>query len=781
MNRVVIAAVLLVASDIGCNASNDACVPGRQISCSCVGGSVGSQACNDDGSGFAACICPDGGGQLDSGTDSAAGSGGDASTGGTGGSSTSVQLSGSAAKGPFMIGSTVDVAPVDSVGNPTGTTYSTVTTDDFGDFAVHFSYQGAVQLEATGQWFSELSGTTETSPLTLHGLATVTAAGSQHAYINAVTHLVYLRIKTLMAAGATLAEATTQAESELRSELVVGGPNFNPNAPGTELNLLGGDTDQAAYVFAVSAVSLQAAVDSSLSAQNYLNDVQSSFSPGGTVTTAAKNAFSKAQGEVEPDDVMKKLADLFTLKSFPGTVPNINRALDTDRDGVPNLDDDCVLIANSGQSPVRGVCAYRKRTLPKVSPSAFGSPTSIAADLDGDGDMDIITVGLPDVHFYKNDGAGVFAVQTFDLATALGTSRTAPTININTAAIGDVVGGSNPDLVLSCEYPNGDDRLVALAGDGTGSFGAPTTLWTNSLAGCLGDTLPCSPTGTPCCSGTCFAANCAPNAHPLVAFSVLVLADVNGDGKLDIVGVPGSTIGVVTNPGSGAWPAATITVPNVLQINALLVGNFTADSNPDILIATGEPDGGGTGGPSGLYLLSGDGSGGFGVGPSSAVVDNCTTAMVAGDFDGDAVADLALLDQNSTKLSLVFGAGDGTFGARVDVPVIAPPGLNYQVGGTKCPMGAGLGTSTLSVGHYIDSSHWDVAVGTSVFVTNGRGPATQEYVHYVAGVGTSRGKSGVGWYVTAPDADFNGDGTTDIVSTDQMFVSLMNPTGYRSW
>jgi len=42
-------------------ASTMVCEPGRQTACACVGGVQGAQSCTSDGSGWAACACPDAG------------------------------------------------------------------------------------------------------------------------------------------------------------------------------------------------------------------------------------------------------------------------------------------------------------------------------------------------------------------------------------------------------------------------------------------------------------------------------------------------------------------------------------------------------------------------------------------------------------------------------------------------------------------------------------------------------------------------------------------------
>lgn len=78
----------------GVGGTSNVCAPGQQVQCACGGSIVGYQVCNKDGTGYDACVCPDGGsggtgGTTDSGTDAApdgtAGTGG-VNIGGSGGS-----------------------------------------------------------------------------------------------------------------------------------------------------------------------------------------------------------------------------------------------------------------------------------------------------------------------------------------------------------------------------------------------------------------------------------------------------------------------------------------------------------------------------------------------------------------------------------------------------------------------------------------------------------------------------------------------------------------------
>jgi hypothetical protein len=186
--------------------------------------------------------------------------------------------------------------------------------------------------------------------------------------------------------------------------------------------VLTGDTDQAAYAFALGNVSLLAARIKKTTAQACLNGVQTGFSTKGTLTAAWSDPFVAAQTYLEPDEVMSHLATYYTQKASPLEVPDINRALDTDGDGISNRADNCVLIANGTQTPVRGLCTLKKLRLPTPS-SLVTLPSGLSTasgDLDGDGDTDLIAGAFPRAYVFLNDGTAQLTASTIEIATALG-------------------------------------------------------------------------------------------------------------------------------------------------------------------------------------------------------------------------------------------------------------------------------------------------------------------------------------------------------------------------
>jgi hypothetical protein len=83
------------------------------------------------------------------------------------------------------------------------------------------------------------------------------------------------------------------------------------------------------------------------------------------------------------------------------------------------------------------------------------------------------------------------------------------------------------------------------------------------------------------------------------------------------------------------------------------------------------------------------------------------------------------------------------------------------------------------VGHYTGSTHWDVALGQSIVVSNGRSAPQQTNIR--SGGNKTSGAPTTGANDGLPVADLDGNGTADLIQNQYTPVYLINPTGYHSW
>ncbi len=330
------------------------------------------------------------------------GCGGAADVGETG--VTSTGLTGTVQKGPFLLGSNVEVSLLDAHGDPTGSVFGTVTKDDLGHFDLTFPNGQAeghpVEVVGNGFYYNEIAGGLSLAPITLHGIAKVGQLEVSTTNLNVVTHMSYRRVLHLVANGTKVGAAAKQSESELRAGLGIIHPDPQNAGKGLNMSILGGDSADNEYLFGLSCILAQAAmletgtcngcpigpsnaVDATV--QELIDVVASDLESDGAVGTSVLERLTSAERSLDPAVCASNLAAWISKHGSSQAVPDLTRVIDTDKDGIANAsdpDDD-----NDG-TPDTSDCAPLDPTLAVLLDD--GSCVPDTTDDDGDGAPDAL-------------------------------------------------------------------------------------------------------------------------------------------------------------------------------------------------------------------------------------------------------------------------------------------------------------------------------------------------------------------------------------------------------
>jgi Big-like domain-containing protein/VCBS repeat protein len=347
--------------------------------------------------------------------------------------------------------------------------------------------------------------------------------------------------------------------------------------------------------------------------------------------------------------------------------------------------------------------------LPVVTHNSGGnySYAVAVADLNGDGKLDVV-VGNTNSHTVTvllGDGHGGLGAPKAYYISA--------TADPNSVAIADLNGDGKPDIVVSA-YAARDCGVAVLLGNGDGTFQAPVMY--GSSAVCWG--------------------------------SSVVIADLNGDGKLDLAVATYREIAILLGNGDGTFQSAvTYSWGNgdgtSWGANSLAVADVNGDGKPDLIVASGTQNSWNSG-QAAVGVLLGNGDGTFQAAVDYASGNSYAWSLAVGDLNGDGKLDIAVA--NYGDVGVLLGNGDGTF----------QPAVSYS--GVPSPRSVAIrdvngdGIPDLIVSDYCADSACSVA---TIGVFLGRGDGTfQSPLMFDPGGDFS---------LSLAIGDMNGDGKPDLV------------------
>jgi hypothetical protein len=277
----------------------------------------------------------------------------------------------------------------------------------------------------------------------------------------------------------------------------------------------------------------------------------------------------------------------------------------------------------------------------------------------------------------------------------------------------------------------------------------------------------------------------------------LATADLNGDGKLDLIvpDVPSWAVAVLYGKGDGTFQNAIdfpAGVPNVTAPTGVAVGDFNKDGKPDIVVASATgccPLAGG------ITVLVNNGNGTFQspvLYSNPSGVDNGLVAVA--DLNADSKLDVVESSEGGNNVAVFLGNGNGTFQtaktyyvpyasalALADLSGAKKPDIvatSYPDGTVWVLLNKGTGIFQLSSVYSADSSAMAMVNGMAIALADFNGDKKLDFVtgnpagqFVTIGLGNGDGtfrdsphynESGM-WANDIAVADFNLDGSPDIV------------------
>ena len=214
----------------------------------------------------------------------------------------------------------------------------------------------------------------------------------------------------------------------------------------------------------------------------------------------------------------------------------------------------------------------------------------------------------------------------------------------------------------------------------------------------------------------------------------IAVADLNGDGKPDLVVTDATGVAVLLNSGTGTFPVSTqYDDASDVAATGVAIGDLNKDGKPDIAVTDGNE----------VSVLLNAGAGAFGSAVGYSVGADTPSAVTLGDFNHDGKLDVATANETDGNVSILTGNGDGTLASSTDYPTGSGP-VSIVAGDFNGDGKVDLATADSGAGG-----------AASVLLNSGTG-TFPTHVEYTTGAAPAAIAVG----------DFNSDGKLDLVTAN---------------
>ena len=249
----------------------------------------------------------------------------------------------------------------------------------------------------------------------------------------------------------------------------------------------------------------------------------------------------------------------------------------------------------------------------EISTDSDGAFFVCTSDLDGDGDLDVLSASADDdsIAWYQNDGNGNLGLQQLISVVSDGP------VSIQTA---DLDGDSDPDVLVASRF---DDTVAWFENRGAGVFG-PQRVITAEADGATS----------------------------------AVAADMDGDGDLDVLAASflDDTIAWYENQGDGTFGGGHLVTSSADGVVSISTSDLDGDGDWDVVSASHLDDT--------VAWYENQGAGTFSAPQAISTLADGATAVGTADLDGDGDHDVLSTSYLDDTVAWYENLGSGSFAAR---------------------------------------------------------------------------------------------------------------------
>jgi hypothetical protein len=310
-----------------------------------------------------------------------------------------------------------------------------------------------------------------------------------------------------------------------------------------------------------------------------------------------------------------------------------------------------------------------------------GALVEALADLNGDGIPDLVTGTTTGLFVQLGNGDGTFQAPKQVATGAVGDGAVFGVQPGSSIVFGDFNGDGKLDIAfIGCVNSSSPCSVEVMLGNGDGTFRAAQAYDTTSyIAGIavgdfngdgIQDIVVANYNSAPSGTVDLLLGNGDGTFQPPISIAVgwassVAVADLNGDGKLDIVATNWSqgTVTVLLGNGNGTFQPIR-TFPTVAVSSNATLADLRSVGKLDLVVLDDT---------TGISVLLGNGDGTFQ--PSTPVYSSSSPSYLASiavaDLNGNGKPDIVAVDYGSSVVWVLPGNGDGTFQSPISYPTAA--------------------------------------------------------------------------------------------------------------